>query len=158
MVECHPGPSPSLIERLLAKGASLGLRNTRNPLLCIEHSATSQAFVDVLLRHGVDPNASDSEGYTPLMKFAYEGNEGAVQKLLSNGAQVNFRSANGRTALEEAVSRARRRREFLVIRRARPHARESCDSWLPPRPGYSIPCLDCICWSKAVAGSAGPSD
>src|SRR6516225_7073620 len=81
-----------------------------------------------------------------------------VQKLLSNGAQVNFRSANGRTALEEAVSRARRRREFLVIRRARPHARESCDSWLPPRPGYSIPCLDCICWSKAVAGSAGPSD
>jgi ankyrin repeat protein len=39
------------------------------------------------------------------MKFAYEGNEGAVQKLLSNGAQVNFRSANGRTALEEAVSR-----------------------------------------------------
>jgi ankyrin repeat protein len=97
------GTPASLIDRLLAKGALLGLRSTRNPLLCIENSGNSDAFINILLQHGVNPNTPDSEGYTPLMKFAYEGNQRAVRKLLSSGAQVNLRSANGRTALEEAV-------------------------------------------------------
>ena len=50
------------------------------------------AAADLMLRAGADPEAADSEGYTPLHEAALYGHIEVVRVLLSHGASVNART------------------------------------------------------------------
>jgi len=63
--------------------------------------------VDLLLTAGLDPDEPDTNGVTPLMRFAMEGNDTAVQRLLDKGADVNARDKTGATALISAAGYGR---------------------------------------------------
>lgn len=97
-------PNEETVELLAGHGALAKQARSGNPLFCIEHSASSESFVKLLMKLGVDPNAVESGSYTPLMKFAYDGNVEVVGALLQYGATVNIATADGKTALSEAVA------------------------------------------------------
>jgi ankyrin repeat protein len=64
------------------------------------HSACSAghaALVDLLLRHGADPNAGESGGMTPLHTAAGIGNRKIIAVLLNAGADRAGKSHDGRT-------------------------------------------------------------
>jgi len=60
------------------------------------------AIIQLLIRHGADPNARNHIGETPLMTLTTYGNLAAVQVLLSSGARTELRDQNGRSALDYA--------------------------------------------------------
>lgn len=60
------------------------------------------AAVALYLNAGMDPNATDSEGVTALMKASYKGHADVVQLLLESGADANLEDREGRTALDYA--------------------------------------------------------
>jgi ankyrin repeat protein len=85
---------------LLASGAGANLPS-RNAL-CVAplHSSTAAghlALVDLLLRHGADPNAVESNGMTPLHTAAGNGNREIIALLLNAGADRTRQSHDGRT-------------------------------------------------------------
>jgi hypothetical protein len=55
--------------------------------------------VKMVLGFGVDVNAKDKDGWTPLMWAAVKGHENCVSALISGGASVNAKSSDGWTAL-----------------------------------------------------------
>jgi len=55
--------------------------------------------VHLILQSGMDVNASDEEGHTPLMFAAFNGHASIVLSLLEKGAAVDHRDELGRTAL-----------------------------------------------------------
>jgi uncharacterized protein len=97
-------PNPAVVKRLIENRA-LKKQSEHGPvLLCIEGSASSQVYIEMLLREGADMNAADTQGYTPLIRFAYDGNITGVAILLKHGASVNATTVDGKTALSEAVA------------------------------------------------------
>ena len=52
-----------------------------------------------LLENGMDPNAADPTGLTPLMAAAYKGKENTMRLLLDAGASVAAKDSSGYTAL-----------------------------------------------------------
>ena len=66
------------------------------------------ACVQDLLAHGLDPNAQNGRGWTPLMFAARAGREGVVELLLGHPAiNLEVRSQGGSTVLLEAAARGR---------------------------------------------------
>jgi hypothetical protein len=59
-------------------------------------------IVKLLLQRGADPDARDSDGWSPLMKASWLGHEEVVQQLINSGANVNGRDNKGFTALNVA--------------------------------------------------------
>ena len=62
------------------------------------------AAVELFLAAGVNPNARNSDGRTPLLLAAKRGHAGVLDTLLRNGAEANMESHNnnleqGKTAL-----------------------------------------------------------
>src|SRR5215213_9735886 len=57
------------------------------------------ATVKALLDSGVNLNAQDKDGSTPLIQAAWQGHAEIVRLLLSRGANVNLKSKDGGTAL-----------------------------------------------------------
>lgn len=49
------------------------------------------AYVHELLAHGADPNAEDSDNWTPLLCAAKEGHTNICLMLLENGADIEHR-------------------------------------------------------------------
>lgn len=98
-------------ETLLAHKAnvSLGRRDGKSITLRASsplHAAVSagaSAMMELLLRHGANVNATNSQGETPLMLAADGGRLAVVKTLLAAKADVNRQSALGRTALSYAA-------------------------------------------------------
>ncbi|GIY82396.1 ankyrin-3 [Caerostris darwini] len=62
-------------------------------------------IVDILLKQGVNPNASDPNNYTPLHYAAKSSHYNVVKSLLMNGAVYNALSHNQETPLDIAVGK-----------------------------------------------------
>ena len=61
--------------------------------------------IQSLLRKGMNVNAKDKNGTTPLMRIAFDGNTSTAKYLLDNGADVNLSNNFEMTALMNAASR-----------------------------------------------------
>ena len=60
--------------------------------------------VQLLLRHGANPNIADEEGCTALTMASQMGHTATVKLLLRCGALVDWRMNNGRTGLQQAAT------------------------------------------------------
>lgn len=91
------------VERLLPTGANANVVDADGvPALMAATVFADAAMVDVLLRHGADPNKPGPAGATALL-WAVPDME-KVRLLLAGGANVNARSETERTALLVAAS------------------------------------------------------
>ncbi|GAA0174858.1 ion channel [Lithospermum erythrorhizon] len=61
------------------------------------------AFLDELLKAGLDPNVGDCKGRTPLHIAASRGHEESVVVLLKHACNVHLRDVDGNTALWDAI-------------------------------------------------------
>ena len=58
--------------------------------------------VDLLLKHGADPNTRDDSELTPLHWAVVKGNRNCIRKLIEKGADVNAKSQEGKTPRDMA--------------------------------------------------------
>src|SRR5690606_15826071 len=61
------------------------------------------AAVKVLIDAGAEVNAQDEEGWTPLMRAAYDDDIEKVQILLFAGAELNARNNEGENAWDQTA-------------------------------------------------------
>jgi ankyrin repeat protein len=90
---------------LLARGASANEPSRNAFRVTPLHSATAKGdFVlcAVLLSHGADPNAKESQGGTPLHTAAGVGALDVVKLLVRHGAEVSAKTDGGETPLDFA--------------------------------------------------------
>lgn len=73
--------------------------------------------VKTLLKNGINYNAADSLGETPIMLAAKYGHKQIIDELLNAGANVNFENQNGYTAIEFAILN----NHFSVFKQLKPH-------------------------------------
>jgi len=57
---------------------------------------------EVLLNHKANVNKQDKEGYTPLMRAAFNSHDEIVKLLLAKGADPKLKEKKGKTALDLA--------------------------------------------------------
>jgi ankyrin repeat protein len=74
------------------------------PLILASGFCEDGKTVEVLLKAGADPNASDDVGYTPLIFAAEEGNVRATELLIAAGAKLDARNWQRETALDIALN------------------------------------------------------
>ena len=88
----------NILEFFLDEGFSAGLTDEEglSPLFL----AKTAEIADLLLRHGANVNARDSQGNTPLHFSVMNGNIDVTQYLIDNGANVNAAMDDGPTFLE----------------------------------------------------------
>ncbi|XP_027113168.2 potassium channel AKT2/3 [Coffea arabica] len=67
-------------------------------------STGNAAFLDELLKAGLDPDVGDSKGRTPLHIAATKGHEECVVVLLKHGCNIYLQDIDGNTAIWEAVA------------------------------------------------------
>lgn len=71
------------------------------------HNACSFGHAEVvqlLLKHGADPNARDNWHFTPIMEAAIKGKIEVCIVLLQQGADVSIKNADNKTAYDLADS------------------------------------------------------
>lgn len=56
--------------------------------LCKAAATGDMGYVTTMVKHGVDPNAADYAGSTPLHFLAAEGETDAVEFLVQHGADI----------------------------------------------------------------------
>lgn len=93
------------LEKRLQEGADPNAKDVFDQALI--HWARSPRALEIMLRHGANPEGRDKEGDTPLMEAARAGDVESVQVLLAGGADVNAADTNwgaDHTALIDAIS------------------------------------------------------
>ncbi len=94
--------SEPILQALVARHADVNARDeSGQTLLALAAVYNRLAAVSFLLKHGVNPNAGDQQGITPLMRAEQPP---VIQALVAGGASVNAQDASGSTALMWAVT------------------------------------------------------
>ena len=81
-------------------------------------TAANKGNIEAVKQHlaaGVDVNAKDKYGLTPLHHAAWQGRNEIVELLIANGADVNAKDVDGGTPLHEAASDGRKEVVELLI-------------------------------------------
>ena len=80
----------------------------------------------MLLNHGADPNAKDTDDNTPLHLATRINDDKQVEMLLNHGAAVNAKNEDGNTPLHEAAKwkNAAKTTEILLKNGADPNAKD----------------------------------
>lgn len=84
----------TLTRKLLERDTGI-LRVSCEGTLPVVQAAKDPRMMQLLLRHGADPNSRDERGVTPLMAATQTSNEEVVEMLLSHGAQRDIFYAIG---------------------------------------------------------------
>ena len=93
------------VNELLNAGADPTIKD-RLGATCIHHAVgegCSKKFLQAIIDHGVDVNATNKENVTALMTACQVGNTGAVNILLNAGADPNSADVYGRTWIHHAI-------------------------------------------------------
>jgi len=115
-----------IMKVLLESGAKVDAPDHRGVTLLANTGFFDPKVTTILLDAGADPNATDREGATALMKASGYGIKETVKILIEHHADVNLRDASGRTALMHAA--AGRRSDAIPVlleNGADPNARDS---------------------------------
>ncbi len=62
-------------------------------------------MVQAMIESGIDVNASDTKGVTPLMAASFKGHEKLVQYFIDYGADLTQKSKEGLTAMDYAIQK-----------------------------------------------------
>jgi hypothetical protein len=102
---------PTIIRALVERGGRIDATNRRGaqPLHYAVDGAgpasepdTQRETVSVLIGLGADPNATDKNGTTPLLRAIRNRNAAAVEALLDRGADLRLTNKRGSTAFQLA--------------------------------------------------------
>ena len=97
---------PDVAEYLVKAGAPVN-SPSRNGLAAAPIQSAAAAgharIVDMLLKHGADPNVREQGGYTPLHAAAQNGDKDMIRTLLYGGADLDIRSNDGKIPLDLAL-------------------------------------------------------
>jgi ankyrin repeat protein len=100
----------NILEALLDAGAKVDPVSTLDDLqrtpLCVAANQNNAPAVEILLKHGANPNVCNQDGSTPLHWAAYQLADSKVfELLLANKADPNVRNRDGVTPLNRVKSR-----------------------------------------------------
>jgi ankyrin repeat protein len=101
------------IAPLAALGAAVAYAQDNSEKLYAANRAGDLVPLNTLIDKGVNPNAADSRGVTPLMNAAAIGSLESMELLVKRGADVNAQNMSGSTALMWSAHDPRKVR-FLV--------------------------------------------
>ena len=131
---CRAGSREALL-LLITRGADVNLANQRGqtPLhfLCLAEPVQPSLMRTVLSQGGVDPDARDADGRTPLAYCVTQGQHGGAKALLEHGANPSHLDAYGTSPLVQAVQNADLEMLHLLI----------------PAPGATLEARDAKGWS-----------
>ncbi len=117
------GGNVPLLKYLAAKGQSPHHLNHQQMTalhIAAADDRSTYSVAEHLIEQGLNPNAADADGKTPLM---YTSCSGFMQTLLKHGADIHARDKEGRTALHHAaLNNERHLYQALVKEGADPHA------------------------------------
>ncbi|WP_304343010.1 ankyrin repeat domain-containing protein [Chryseobacterium koreense] len=106
ILACYRGNS-EVARFLVDKGANVNYlsdEGTALAALCINYN---ENLLELLLKHGADPNIPDATGTTPLIWAVKRGNEALTKSLLQSKADKNHKDELGMTAFEYAIKSQR---------------------------------------------------
>lgn len=93
-------------EYLIKAGAPVNAAARNERKAAPIHSAAAaghEKIVELLLKHGADPNISEQGGHTPLHIAAQNGDQQTIRALLYGGADMALRNDDGHTPLDLAL-------------------------------------------------------
>ncbi len=96
-----PKPNPNIVKMLLDKGANPNATfRGSNILMNIVANQSNADILKLMIEHGVDINARDPNGLTPIMyaTFNKEKPELMISELLKNGANTTYTDNKGHNA------------------------------------------------------------
>ncbi len=98
----------NLVSLLAEAGADPSAMGPRGTTL-VHHAAELPGALDILVKHGANPNARDSNGNTALLLAAATGASESASALLKAGADIHAANAAGDTPLHVAIRNDRLR-------------------------------------------------
>lgn len=103
LLACYHG-NVEVVAFLVDKVESInGVSTYGTPLMAAVYKR-DEKIIDILLKHNVDVNKTDTNGTTALHYATLFNNTSIAEKLIHAGAKANKKDGSGKTALDYAVN------------------------------------------------------
>jgi ankyrin repeat protein len=102
----------------------LAVENSRLDSNWIPAHSSSQPISEILIKHYADLDGTDPNGQTLLMRAAIRGQEWLIHLLIAQGASINLKDKDGRTALSYAAETNRNILWYLLRAGANPNSKD----------------------------------